>query len=484
MARVDQTGDLRVDQIMPALCPAWDMMPFEECLQDETGRFKKLKKKEIEVTGRIPVIDQGESFISGYIDNETDAYSGPLPVIIFGDHTRRIKFVDFPFAVGADGTKILKPIGVLTPKFFYYYLRCLKLESQGYSRHYRFIKQIKVPVPSIVEQRRIVAKLEKLLAKVDACKDRLEKIPAILKRFRQSVLTAACFGRLTADWRENNPDAKVSSEFVNIVLHARSSQQIELDSSDDSQNQLPTTWVLVRIDEICLDIVDCPHSTPKWANSGVICLRTTNFRPGKLDLIEVRYVAEQVYKQRTLRIEPKPSDVLYSREGGILGVACLVPDQPKVCLGQRMMIMRPDGTVCLSHFLMNMLNSSIVLNHVRDLTGGTASPHLNVGEIKKFQIPLPPIREQHEIVRRVEALFKIADDIEKRYEKAKAHVDRLTQSILAKAFRGELVPQDPNDEPASELLERIQEERRKQAAEGRPGRRGPRRGGKTLSSTL
>ena len=85
------------------------------------------------------------------------------------------------------------------------------------------------------------------------------------------------------------------------------------------------------------------------------------------------------------------------------------------------------------------------------------------------------MNEQHEIVRRVEALFKIADDIEKRYQKAKAHVDKLTQSILAKAFRGELVPQDPNDEPASELLKRIQEERRKQGAEGRPGRRGARR---------
>ncbi len=77
-----------------------------------------------------------------------------------------------------------------------------------------------------------------------------------------------------------------------------------------------------------------------------------------------------------------------------------------------------------------------------------------------------PLDEQHEIVRRVEALFKIADDIEKRYEKAKAHVDKLTQSILAKAFRGELVPQDPNDEPASELLKRIQEERRKPEGRG------------------
>ena len=88
---------------------------------------------------------------------------------------------------------------------------------------------------------------------------------------------------------------------------------------------------------------------------------------------------------------------------------------------------------------------------------------------------MPPIPEQHEIVRRVEALFKLADDIEKRYEKARVHVDRLTQSILAKAFRGELVPQDPDDEPASVLLERIRAEREKRETEGRTGRQGSRR---------
>ena len=103
---------------------------------------------------------------------------------------------------------------------------------------------------------------------------------------------------------------------------------------------------------------------------------------------------------------------------------------------------------------------------------GVAIRGINIGNVRALQIPFPPLNEQHEIVRRVEALFKIADNIEKRYEKAKAHVDKLTQSILAKAFRGELVPQNPNDEPASELLKRIKAEREKLAAAGNgPGRR-------------
>jgi type I restriction enzyme S subunit len=119
-------------------------------------------------------------------------------------------------------------------------------------------------------------------------------------------------------------------------------------------------------------------------------------------------------------------------------------------------------------------NSSRVLIE-NSLVTSAGQNTINQKALSSLPVSLPPLEEQHEIVRRVEALFKIADDIEKRYQKAKAHVDKLTQSILAKAFRGELVPQDPNDEPAAELLKRIQAERKNQEAETRPGRKSARR---------
>ena len=117
-----ETGDLRIDKIMPKLSSRWPLIGFEDCLLKEQFKITKLKKKEIKPTGRIPVIDQGEKFISGYIDDDSKRYDGSLPVIIFGDHTRRVKFVDFQFAVGADGTKILRPDNFLNDRFFYYYL--------------------------------------------------------------------------------------------------------------------------------------------------------------------------------------------------------------------------------------------------------------------------------------------------------------------------------------------------------------------------
>ncbi len=157
---------------------------------------------------------------------------------------------------------------------------------------------------------------------------------------------------------------------------------------------------------------------------------------------------------------------MYSREGGILGIACIIPAEVRLCLGQRMMLMR-TGKPYLSPLLMRWLNSPEILKQVRDLTGGSASPHLNVRDIKSFPTPLPPLAEQQEIVRRVEALFQLADQLEARYRRAKAQVDKLQQSILAKAFRGQLVPPEAalarqegrEYEPASVLLERSKAKR-------------------------
>ncbi len=298
---------------------------------------------------------------------------------------------------------------------------------------------LRVPVAPIEEQHRIVAKLEILLAKVEACQKRLNEIPTLLKRFRQSVLSAACSGRLTADWREKN-ECSVAADYSQDALY--------------DFPPLPETWSWQPLATVCEKVVDCPHSTPKWTNSGRLCVRTTNFKPGFLDLTEVRYVSDETFMERIVRVKPQPGDILYSREGGILGIACMIPTGVELCLGQRMMLFRPNQKFT-GVLLMYWLNSPATLHRIQELIGGSASPHLNVKDIKNFLTPVPPLAEQQEIARCVEALFKISEQIEERYQKAKAYIDKLTQSILAKAFRGELVPQDLNDEPAAELLKMI-----------------------------
>ena len=191
------------------------------------------------------------------------------------------------------------------------------------------------------------------------------------------------------------------------------------------------------IQSVCSNIVDCPHSTPKWVSDGRICLRTTNFRRGYLDLSERSYVSQETFDKRNARLIPQPGDVLYSREGAILGIACIIPDNLFICLGQRMMLLRTNEKM-LGRFLMHYLNSPKVTSFVATKTGGSASPHVNVGNIKEFVVPIPPISKQQKMVEQIESRLSVCDSIEKTVDTALQQAAAMRQSILKQAFEGRL----------------------------------------------
>ena len=166
---------------------------------------------------------------------------------------------------------------------------------------------------------------------------------------------------------------------------------------------LSQSWRWATIEELACKVVDCPHTTPKWTEGGVICVRTTEFKPGFLNLSSARYVSEETYEERIRRLRPEPGDILFSREGGILGVACLIPEKTRLCLGQRMMLIRVDEAMNPS-YVMHVLNSPIVQETVRTMTTGSASPHLNVRDVKRFAIPVPPRTIQDSIVAQISSL--------------------------------------------------------------------------------
>jgi len=167
-------------------------------------------------------------------------------------------------------------------------------------------------------------------------------------------------------------------------------------------------------------------------------LRTTNFKPGLLDLESVRFVSEATYRERILRLEPRPGDVLYSREGGILGVACTVSEGVKACLGQRMMQFRLDADIALPEYFTAVLNSQLILSEVKRLTGGAASPHLNIRDIRTFAVPLPPIAEQVEIVYALGTTSVGTQRLVSLYERKLATLETLKKSLLQQAFTGNL----------------------------------------------
>ena len=153
----------------------WKTIPFEKSIQ-KVKYTTKIPSSEYLPKGLFPIVSQEEGLISGYWDNEADVFRHNKPVVIFGDHTRIIKYVDFDFVLGADGVKILLPVEGLSAKFLSYYLRWYRVPSLGYSRHFKLLKEASIPLPSIAEQEKIVAELDCLAGIIEKKKQQLEEL--------------------------------------------------------------------------------------------------------------------------------------------------------------------------------------------------------------------------------------------------------------------------------------------------------------------
>jgi type I restriction enzyme S subunit len=307
------------------------------------------------------------------------------------------------------------------------------------------LQEFELPIPPSGEQVKILAKVENLSDKIETCRERLTKIPFLLKRFRQSVRAAACSGRLTADWREENP-SKMSS----------TNERSEANSDD---LDLPSSWTTTSLQPLLQKDRGISYGVLKpgpHVKGGVRLVKSSQVQLGKVDLTEDYRISAQLDIEYT-RTKLLGGEVLLNVVGSV-GRAAIAPMELAGANVSRAIAVVPVAEN-YSRWIVLCFLSPALQQLMSERTGGTAQPVLNLGEVQKMTFPLPPLAERQEIVRRVEALFALADQIEARYAKAKAHVEKLTQSILAKAFRGELVPQDPNDEPASVLLERIRANR-------------------------
>jgi type I restriction enzyme, S subunit len=196
---------------------------------------------------------------------------------------------------------------------------------------------------------------------------------------------------------------------------------------------LPSGWQIAPLAQLSNHVVDCPHTTPKWTDHGEICIRTNQLRPRVLDLSEPRYVSPEAYLERIERLEPKADDILYSREGGILGIACRVPKGVRLCLGQRLMLIRA-GVETRPDFLEIVLNSPFITDIAKARTTGGAAPRVNMSTVRAYPIPLPPLAEQHRIVAKVDELMALCDRLEASLTATAATRRRLLDALLAEAL--------------------------------------------------
>ena len=168
----------------------WTYKPLGDCI-DKVPKQKQVKSKDYQSSGKYPIVSQERDLISGYWDDESFLYKHEKPVIIFGDHTKEIKYIDFDFVVGADGTQILNTKSDLNPKFFFYTLLATPIRTLGYARHFKLLKEKTFPIPTIAEQERIVERLDVAFAQIDELKRNAERQLAEARSLFQSALTQA-----------------------------------------------------------------------------------------------------------------------------------------------------------------------------------------------------------------------------------------------------------------------------------------------------
>ena len=350
-----------------------------------------------------------------------------------------------------DTTYYVDNFGGMPPRFWYYRLRAQGLESlnrataiPGLSREDAYLAEI--PLPPLPEQRRIADKLDALLTRVDACRDRLDRIPAILKRFRQSVLNAATAGELTKEWRKARGDSK-------------GDQQFAFDDADAFRGySFPSGWSAHRLIDIASVIGGITKDAKKQGTDfeELPYLRVANVQRGFLDMREVK----------TIRVPPgrvsdwllRTGDILFNEGGDIdkLGRGWIWSGELPACVFQnhvfRARLFDSDFEPRYFSWYGNSRGYDYFLARGKQTTNLAS---INRSVLAALPVAAPPAAEQAEIVRRVIELFGFTERLEQACTAATQRVRTCTPSLLARAFRGELVPQDPNDEPASELLERI-----------------------------
>ncbi|MGI6393818.1 MAG: restriction endonuclease subunit S [bacterium] len=281
------------------------------------------------------------------------------------------------------------------------------------------LSDLPFPLPPLNEQKRIVAKLDAILPKVKNAKARLENISKILKKFRQSVLSDACSGKLTEEWREGK--------------------------------QLPE-WEEKKIEDIGTlgrgRSKHRPRNDPKLFSGKYPFIQTGDIAQSKEYIVAHSQTLNEVGLAQS-RMWPK-NTLCITIAANIANTAIL---SYPACFPDSVVGFINDENESELKFVKWVIDN--IKNDLENYAPATAQKNINLGILNKVVFKCPPIEEQHEIVRRVEKLFEVADSIEEKYKAALTHVEKIEQSVLAKAFRGELVEPDPNDEPAEILLKRI-----------------------------
>ena len=403
-------------------------------LQDVTRNIKGKKPKiqsELEFKGSIPYMDiKALEFnkIRQFADIESSKLfeEGDVAMVWDGARSGWVSKTNF----GAIGSTLVafKPIKINSNYLFYYLLEkypYINSNARGVGIPHvdpTLLWSLKFPLPPLSEQNRIVEKLDRLFGQLEVIKISMEKIPFLLKNFRQQVLTQAVTGKLTEEWREGK----------------------ELEG-----------WKLEKLKNICsrITVGFVGKTVDKYRETGIPFLRSQNIRAFRYDSKNLMFIDSDFHTQ--IKKSSISADDVAIVRSGYPGTTCVIPKEIKIANCSDILVLTTKPEVLNPHFVAIFMNSQKGKEIVFEGKVGMAQQHFNTKKLQETFLPLPSISEQQEIVSRVESLFAKADAIEEKYKNLKTKIETLPQTILHKAFKGELSEQLETDGDARDLLDEI-----------------------------
>lgn len=370
---------------------SWRTVSFSDVAEDVTGGNLKTLQSDFLATGQFPIVDQGKALIAGFTDDEKRLCRTAGPVIVFGDHTKAMKYIDFPFCLGADGTKILQPKSGVDPRYLFHALHQIHIPEAGYSRHFKYLKEGKIPLPPLPEQRRIAGILD--------------RADALRRLRRQSVSRLSDLGQ-----------AIFYEMFGDVAAN-------------------PKGWPVGTIRDL---LSEAKYGTAQKANTdgkGLPILRMGNLTySGQLDLSDLKHVemtAKDFPKYTTQR-----GDLLFNRTNSkdLVGKTAVVDlDDPLAIAGY--LIRARTNKRGNPHYISAYLNSrhgkAVLRNMCKNIVG---MANINAQELQDIVIALPPIELQNEFADRLAAIAKRREAFNSGIEQS----DFLFTSLQHRAFRGGL----------------------------------------------
>ena len=342
------------------------MAVFADVFNDVTKQGTKLPTSDYLDDGLYPIIDQGQDEIAGYT-NQTEGLFTDVPAIVFGDHTRVIKYVDKPCFLGADGVKLLKAKDDFANyKYLYYALQSAEIPNTGYNRHFKWLKEVNIPLPDKDIQTQIVNVLDKVSDLIALRKQQLAKLDELVK-------------------------ARFIEMFGDVALN-------------------PNGYPVKDFDEICVLITDGEHATPRRTEEGIYLLSARNVLNHTLQLDDVDYIDEEEYNRIARRVIPQAGDVLISCSGSI-GRCCVVPDGLKFQMVRSAALIRFDDTIN-PIFAEWLITSDDLQRQIAQSATQSSQANLFQGKIRKLHGYVPPLELQEQFAVFVEQTNKSKSEIQ------------------------------------------------------------------------